>query len=94
MFWLGGVHVTIIRIYVAIVLYDIVQVVLRGVVQVAAFRVFHRTGSFQSCFSAKCTVQAHGDDKLNRLERHGTDSEEEETAATDTNTEPVTPTGC
>lgn len=80
MFWLCGVNEVIIRIYVAIVLHGVVQVILRGVVQVGVVpvgvvRVDHRAGSLQRCLSAKHSVQVHSADELNHLERHDRDSD-------------------
>lgn len=75
MFWLCGVNEVIIRIYVAIVLHGVVQVILRGVVPVGVVRVDHRAGSLQRCLSAKHSVQVHSADELNHLERHDRDSD-------------------
>ncbi len=69
MCWAGVVCLTIIKIYVAIVLLSIVQVIFRGLVQVGVVRVSQQVGSFQSNFSAKRAVQVDGDNKLNHLER-------------------------
>lgn len=71
--WVGGVNVIIISMAVAIVLFSIVHVIFRGVVQVGVVRLGQRICFFQNSFSAKRSVQVNHHDHLEHLDQHEAD---------------------